>query len=113
MFMEFYFANNLGAKFLQPWVPGWGGSRTGIWAAIIQNWTLRGRKVSLSCEKFLNIIVCYRTHRPLGGHPLVPGQITVGEAQETFSKDNWEHKTFWITLRGIDTEMLKSPCTSM
>ena len=30
---------------------------------------------------------------------------------ETFSKDNWEYKTFWITLRGIDTEMLKSQCT--
>ena len=24
--------------------------------------------MSFSCEKFLNIIVCYRKHGPLGGH---------------------------------------------
>ena len=30
MFMEFYFANTLGVNFLQPWVPGWGGSRAGL-----------------------------------------------------------------------------------
>ena len=44
---------------------------------------------------------------------LVTGQITVGGAHETFSKDNWEYNTFWIILRGIDTEMLTSQCTSM
>ena len=43
--------------------------------------------MSLSCDKILNNIVCYRTHCRLGAMaPVVPGQITVREHMTPFKK---------------------------
>ena len=69
--------------------------------------------MSLSCENFLNPTVGYKTHCRLGGyaHPGAGADYSWG-THETFSKDNWEYETFWRILRVIDTEMLKSQCTS-
>ena len=52
--------------------------------------------MSLSCEKILNTIVCYRTHCRLGGHGPGPPDAAADYswgAHETFSKDNWEYET--------------------
>ena len=114
MFMEFYFANNLRVNFYNPGY--WAGEdpELDFEGAIIQNWTLRGRKCLFHVKSFLTLLFAIG-HIDVWGAmvPLVPGQITVGGAHKTFSKDNWEYKTFWIILRGIDTEMVKSPCISM
>ena len=73
---------------------------------------MRGRKCLFHGKSFIALLFAIGHIDAWGAMaPLVPGQITVGGAHETFSKDNWEYKTFWILLRGIDTEMLESPCT--
>ena len=81
---------------------------------MMMSWTLKGRKFLFHVKSFLTLLFAIG-HIDVWGAmaPLVTEQITVGGAHETFSKDNWEYKTFWIILRGIDTELLKSPCTSM